>query len=221
MVSWRGYVVACLAIAARGIENFPPKNALTVLGPVYQATTNTTWPQYASAASHARDTILQSIASGVSPYGPLDNQSTSFSIAVFSATDNSTIFDFHFEAPQLNGSYTRGKLSDDTIYRTGSIGKLLTVYAWLVDISDSVFLDPITKYVVSHTLVNICLASELTVYKPELAQAVAAGQRNPILHTNWDEVTIGSLASQLSGIGRDGKDINTDQPPIPFADVVV
>jgi len=63
--------------------------------------------------------------------------------------DNSSIFDFHLVALQLNGLYTTGKLIDDTIYRTGSIGKLLTIYAWLMNISDSVFLNPITRYIVS------------------------------------------------------------------------
>jgi len=149
MSRWRTLVIASLATAAYTVENFPPRNALTLLGPVYQATTNSTWPQYANAVSQAHDALSQAITTGASAYGAIDNQTTSFSIAVFSATDNSTIFDFHFEAPQLNGSYTAGKLTDNTIYRTGSIGKLLTIYAWLVDIGDSVFLDPITRYVVS------------------------------------------------------------------------
>jgi len=146
---WRAFIVTSLAIAVHSVKNFPPENALTLLGPVYQATTNSSWPQYANAASQAHDALSKAIATGMSAYGAIDNQSTSFSISVFSATDNSTIFYFHFEAPGLNGSYTRGKLTDDTIYRTGSIGKLLTIYTWLVDIGDSVFLDPITKYVVS------------------------------------------------------------------------
>lgn len=149
MSLWRAFVIASLATAIYTIENFPPQTALTLLGPVYQATTNSTWPQYANAVSQAHDALHQAIATGASAYGAIDNQSTSFSIAVFSATDNSTILDFHFEAPQLNGSYTAGELTDNTIYRTGSIGKLLTIYALLVDIGDSVFLDPITRYVVS------------------------------------------------------------------------
>lgn len=38
--------------------------------------------------------------------------------------------------------------------------------------------------------------------QPELAEA-NKNFINPIVSTNWTEVTIGSLASQLSGIGRD------------------
>lgn len=146
---WRAFIVTSLATAVHSVKNFPPENALTLLGPVYQATTNSSWPQYANAASQAHDALSKAIATGMSAYGAIDNQSTSFSMSVFSATDNATIFNFHFEAPALNGSYTRGKLTEDTIYRTGSIGKLLTIYNWLVDIGDSVFLDPVTKYVVS------------------------------------------------------------------------
>lgn len=40
------------------------------------------------------------------------------------------------------------------------------------------------------------------VSQPELAEANKAFV-NPIVSTNWSEVTVGSLASQLSGIGRD------------------
>lgn len=38
--------------------------------------------------------------------------------------------------------------------------------------------------------------------KPEL-EAAAKSYKNPLLSTNWSEVTVGSLASQISGIGRD------------------
>ena len=169
MAHWKAILVASLATAAHTIENFPTENALTLLGPVYQATTNSTWPQYADAVSQAHDALAQAIATGDSGYGAIDNESTSFSIAVFSATDNSTIFDFHFEAPQLNGSYTAGKLTDNTIYRTGSIGKLLTIYAWLVDIGDSVFLDPVTKYIV-------CACSSIHAFGEGLALTIGTAR---------------------------------------------
>ena len=44
----------------------------------------------------------------------------------------------------------------------------------------------------------------IDLFQPELADAAKQFQ-NPLLQTNWSEVTVGSLASQLSGMGRDCK----------------
>ncbi|GAM33678.1 penicillin-binding protein [Talaromyces pinophilus] len=159
-----------------------PKVDLAALGPIYQSASNASYQAFADAKSQAVATLNEALANGANTYGSLDNQTTSFSVSVFELTSDEPLFDFHFEAPGLNGSLTKGSLSDETIYRTGSLGKLLTMYTWMVHIGDSVFTDPITKYI------------------PELAQAVPDSS-NPILYTNWSEVTIGSLASQISGIG--------------------
>ena len=122
---------------------------LSVLGPVYQPATSHSFQAFDDAKAQATEALNQIIATGNSTYGPLDNQGTSFSASVFDLTSNEPLFEFHFEAPTLTGSYTKGNLTENTIYRTGSLGKLLTVYAWLVDIGDDVFTHPITKYVVN------------------------------------------------------------------------
>ena len=121
---------------------------LSVLGSIYQPAASHSFPAFEDAKDQATEALNQIITTANSTYGPLDSQGTSFSAAVFDLTSNEPLFEFHFEAPTLNGSYTKGKLTEDTIYRTGSLGKLFTIYAWLVDIGDDVFLDPITKYVV-------------------------------------------------------------------------
>ncbi|KAH8703424.1 putative penicillin-binding protein [Talaromyces proteolyticus] len=162
---------------------FDPKIDLSLLGPIYLPSANRSFEAWDNAVIQATATLNVIIQTGNSTYGPFDNLGTSFSASVFDLGNNEPLFDFHFEAPQLNGSCTRGKLTDDTIYRTGSLGKLLVMYAWMIDIGDSIFTEPITKYV------------------PELA-AAAQSYQNPLLQTNWSEVTVGSLASQISGIGR-------------------
>lgn len=136
-----------LATSALAIP-LDPKVDLALLGPIYQPAANNSLQPWTDAKRQATDTLNQIIATGNSTYGPLDNQGTSFSASVFSLTSDEPLFEFHFEAPALNGSYTKGKLTENTIYRTGSLGKLLTIYTWLVDIGDSVYTDPITKYVV-------------------------------------------------------------------------
>ena len=138
---------ASFALSASIGTSILPKTDLSLLGPIYLPVSNN--QGYSTASSQAKAAIEEALKSGLSDYGPVDPGATSFSAAVFSTSSDGAIFDFHFEAPALKGSYTNGKLTDNTIYRTGSLGKLLTVYTWLVDIGDSVYLDPITKYIVS------------------------------------------------------------------------
>lgn len=122
---------------------------LALLGPIYKAASNASYQALTDANDQATAALKHAIATGNTTYGPLDNQTTSFSVSVFDLTRDEPLFNFHFEAFGLNGSYTKVRLGDDTIYRSGSIGKLLTMYMWMVDIGDSVFTHSITKYVVS------------------------------------------------------------------------
>lgn len=77
-------------------------------------------------------------------------------------------------------------VDSNTIYRVGSISKAWTVYIWLLAAGDTAFNDPITRYV------------------PEIAEYAA---RNPATDSvnavDWNTITVGALASQLSGISRD------------------
>lgn len=122
---------------------------LAMLGPDYQPAASHAFQAFDDAKSQATDALNQIIATGNSTYGPFDTQGTSFSASIFDLTSNEPLFEFHFEAPTLEGSYTKGKLTENTIYRTGSLGKLFTMYAWYVDIGDAIFTEPITKYIVS------------------------------------------------------------------------
>lgn len=142
-------LLSTLALSAYASSPVLPVTDQPTIGPVYLSPANGSFAAFDDARTRAKAAIEKAIATGESQYGTVDNQETSFSISVFSTNSNETLFTYHFEAPLLNGSYTRGKLTDDTIYRTGSLGKLLSVYQFLVDIGDNVFLDPITKYIVS------------------------------------------------------------------------
>lgn len=136
-------------IASASAVVFDQTIDLSLLGPIYLSARDRSSQAWDNAVTQATAALNQVIQTGSNSYGPFDNQGTSFSASVFDLTSNEPLFDFHFEAPQLNGSYTRGRLTDNTIYRTGSLGKLLVMYAWMIDIGDSIFTDPITKYVVS------------------------------------------------------------------------
>jgi hypothetical protein len=141
------FMGATFALSVAAFPGVLSNTAPTLIGPIYLSDSSS--QALSGASSESYDAITEAVKTGASEYGPVDNQTTSFSIAVFSATTNETLFEYNFEAPQLNGSLSKGKLTENTIYRTGSLGKLFVMFLFLADIGDSVFLDSVTKYLVS------------------------------------------------------------------------
>jgi hypothetical protein len=110
-------------------------------------------------------------------YGPLGNDTT-FSVEVYSLGEES-LLSHHYNAPALPAAGVE-EVDSDTVYRVGSISKLLTTYLYLINAGFESWNDPITKYV------------------------ALKGGDNPIDSVAWDEVTVGALISHLSGMTRDG-----------------
>lgn len=76
----------------------------------------------------------------------------------------------------------------NTIYRIGSISKVFTILAFLAEVGDAHWNTPITEFI------------------PELAQYSAQSLTRSIddvRRTDWEDITIGALAAQVSGVGRD------------------
>jgi hypothetical protein len=169
----------------------PPHNMSFLLGPIYAApsglsTSNTinTW------ASNVSVTLNQILASGHSDFGDFEANTSTVSITALSTEEDEHVpfFDFHYSSPFLDhqaGSTERA--TKDSIYRIGSISKLFTVYALLLECGWECWDDSISQYI------------------PELRHAVLARPLNVVDEPDWGQITIGALASQLSGIGRDCK----------------
>jgi CubicO group peptidase (beta-lactamase class C family) len=98
-----------------------------LLGPVFPAPTGLAALPAIKSAQATFPGILQAAIENELP----DNQTTSFSINIFSGFDDVSIFNYHFAAPGLNGSLPSGTLDNDTIYRLGSVSKLFTAYTFL------------------------------------------------------------------------------------------
>lgn len=114
----------------------------------------------------------------------------SYSIQIFSNNPGKAIlWEHHHTAPNLARINSTGvkKVDANTVYRLGSLTKVFTVLAFLIQDSDVHFNEPVTKFV------------------PELANISAAqdSARDPVRYVDWEDITIGSLASQMSGIIHD------------------
>jgi Beta-lactamase len=140
-------------------------------------------PEISDAARSLQESVETTLQEGVL----LDNLTTSFSVEFYSLEDKAPLFRYHFSAPGLaNASIGVSEVDSDTIYRLGSISKVFTVYTFLASVGDASWNQPITKYV------------------PELAQAARRTKDDSVLDkVRWGDVTVGSLASHVSGISRD------------------
>jgi CubicO group peptidase (beta-lactamase class C family) len=112
-------------------------------------------------------------------------QNYSFALEVFSAHDPEPLFSVLHTAPNLAKLNTVGvkRVDENAIFRLGSLTKIYTIYTFLINAGDEIWNEPITKYV------------------PEL-QAMT-NRSDPVTNTAWDKVTIGGLATQMTGIPRD------------------
>ncbi|KAI3320158.1 beta-lactamase/transpeptidase-like protein [Xylariaceae sp. AK1471] len=112
-------------------------------------------------------------------------QNYSFALEVFSAHDPEPIFSVLHTAPKLATLNTTGvKIVDEnTVFRVGSLTKIYTIYLFLINAGDKIWNEPIIKYV------------------PEL-QALT-NRSDPVANIAWEQVTIGGLATQMTGIPRD------------------
>ncbi len=161
-----------------------------LLGPDFPAPSS---PASSNAIKGAIQTMNDSLKNALvkaTIYGQLDPNTTSFSVNVYSTHEDTSLFTYHYSAPGLaHPSEGVATVDSNTVYRIGSISKLLTVYNFLIAVGDVSFNEPITKYV-----------PELSTYATKNAAIL---ETDDIDTFNWVDITVGALASQLSGIVRD------------------
>jgi CubicO group peptidase (beta-lactamase class C family) len=108
-------------------------------------------------------------------------QTSALSVGVKSIHEDEALFKYHFTPPKPGSGVQ--KVGDDTMYRIASVSKLFTVLAALQN-SD------------------IDMNASVLKYLPQLNETATD---DPILSLDWEEVTVGSLAGHLSGLGVDCK----------------
>ncbi len=174
-----------------------PHNMASLHGPIFGAPKKLSKsPVMKEACSRLTELVRLATETGTSAYGPFDGQTTSFSIEFYTAHDDQPLLQYHHTAPSLAHGHGPGTnvVNSDTIYRIGSITKVVTVFLFLVQDGYTHFNDSITRYV------------------PELRDAAQKydAALHPIDHVAWEEVTVGALAGHMAGIGSDCKPFNSN-----------
>ena len=180
-----------------------------LLGPDFPKPTHPAGDQAVMEAQQLMTSAIQQALSTSIADGGLDSNSTSFSLQVYSLHEAAPLFTYHYSAPALSKPVEGvASVDSNTIYRLGSVSKLWTVYVYLIAAGDTSFNEPITKYV-----------PELAHYAEMNANSLATDSIDKV---NWNDITVGALASQLAGLGRDVLPPSFEQrftafglPPVP------
>jgi hypothetical protein len=119
---------------------------------------------------------------------PLDPNFTAFSVDIYSLHSEEPLYTYHFLPDALASQRTSGvsTIDSDTVFRIGSVSKLLTAYVYLVKAGDSTWHRPVTDFV------------------PELESIAQQNNAlfNSIDEVSWRSVTVGALASHMAGIAK-------------------
>ncbi|KAK4447829.1 beta-lactamase/transpeptidase-like protein [Podospora aff. communis PSN243] len=164
------FLAAALGLAALP---FSAANVCPPLGPVLLAPRSPSQNPIVKAAIGSLEATLD---------GQLKGQvkGSAVSLAAKSIHEDGLLFNYHFTPPTQSGLGTTN-VDENTIYRVGSVSKLMPVLALLQDSNVSLE-DPVTKYL------------------PALKDAKGSSE---VLSVSWDDITIGSLMSHLSGLATD------------------
>ncbi|TLD33390.1 hypothetical protein PspLS_01578 [Pyricularia sp. CBS 133598] len=152
-------------------------------GPVFPAPkAPSTHPATAATAAGAK-VLLDSITASLNH--------TAVSIAVKSIHEDGYMFEYHHTPPVLDPKGVQ-QVDGKSVYRIASISKIFAVFAILL--LDGVSLeDPITKFFPEFEKLN---------EQPEI--------KDELTLVDWEEITLGALASHLAGINSDfGSDLST------------
>jgi len=157
----------------------------SLLGPIYPMPANiTASPIIRETQTTFVKLLDEAFVNGTTSWGSFNVVNTSVSIGVFSAQTEGFLSEYHHagSGPLIQDGLTGGKLNVNTLYRIGSIGKFLTVYTFMVKLGSKYWSEPVVNFV------------------PELMDARDYGAVRSI---NWSQITLGSLARQMSGLPRD------------------
>jgi CubicO group peptidase (beta-lactamase class C family) len=161
-----------------------------LLGPAFPPySLNTNDKTIASALQSLTQKFDKLVAESTGTHGDI-SPNTTFSMALFSAgngnaEDKPFFWQYHHTASALNKSAVKSYLADeDSIYRIGGLTDVFTVWSLLLTgDGNKIFDDPVTKYL------------------PELVDNLR--EQDLVGHVEWRDITVGQLASHMSGIARD------------------
>lgn len=141
-------------------------------------------PPTAPSISKDVQAAIQNLASSLDKQFKPTLKASGVSIGVKSTHEHGLLFNYHYTPPVLSGIGT-DTIDEHTIFRVGSVSKLVTALAALQ--SSQVDMD-----------------ASVLKYFPELGNNTSP---EPIVAVQWENVTVRSLASHLSGLATNSSSL--------------
>lgn len=182
------FVIAALVAFVPLVPLSAAKQNCPLYGPLLPRPTNLLKsPVIASVSQTLDDVFFKNIDNDTST----GSQYFSYAVEVFTGSEDLPLWSHYWTAPNLNTFNSSGvtKVDTNTVFRIGSVTKIFTVLTFLATVGDGIWNDPITKHL------------------PEIAEIANNASSSPIFTPDWESITIGSLASQMSGLIRDCESI--------------
>lgn len=176
MLLEKALIGSILGLAATSAARIVATDEAPLIGPSFIANFD---PSNSTAINNAK-TKFPGLIDNLFSSGDLNRTDLTFSIDVFSAATNRSIYRYSHVGENSKKSLTSGVFDDKTISRVGSVTKMFTVYAIIAKAGIEVFSDPVTKYI------------------PELG---GNSSSDPLERIRWEDITVGALASQQAGSG--------------------
>ncbi|KAF9882502.1 beta-lactamase [Colletotrichum karsti] len=169
-------LLASASVAVGAIA--PPAAEVPLIGPSFLSNFDPTDSQYIRNASESFPAVIDALFES----GALNKTDLElvFSVDVFSAATNKSLYSYYHVGEEGKKGLTKGNLDDETVQRTGSVSKLFTAYALIAAAGIEVFSHPVTRYI------------------PEL---LGNSSGDPLSNVRWEDITVGALASHQAGSG--------------------
>jgi hypothetical protein len=187
-----GFALSILTLSCLSFTSLVQYNQpCPLLGPVFPAPSKPSGSNAIKLATKSATNAIQAALLNATIYGQLDSCTTSFSIEVYSAHEKGSIFTYHYSAAAFGASHRRrGKgglkhdipdwqrlKAADSLHLSGCGGRCLLQWA-----SDEIYIPELAAYATKNA---------------------AALKTSDIDIFDWNEITVGALASHMAGITRD------------------
>ncbi|KAG5662653.1 hypothetical protein KAF25_005071 [Fusarium avenaceum] len=171
--------LATTALISAATATIVASNDVPLIGPSFLSNFDISKSEYIGEAKEKFPSLLKkAFESNV-----LNKTDLIFSVDVFSAATNDSLYSYYHVGETYKDTLTKGKLTEDTIFRTGSVSKMFTVYAIIAKAGIRILSEPVT------------------VFLPEL---LGNSSSNPIERIDWSEISVGALASHQAGSSGPG-----------------
>lgn len=171
--------LTCTALISAATATIVASNDVPLIGPSFLSNFDISKSEYIGEAKEQFPSLLKkAFESNV-----LNKTDLIFSVDVFSAATNDSLYSYYHVGDTYKDTLTKGKLTEDTIFRTGSVSKMFTVYALIAKAGIRILSEPVT------------------VFLPEL---LGNSSSNPIERIDWSEISVGALASHQAGSSGPG-----------------